>query len=150
MKVILLSDVENLGRTGDVREVSAGFARNYLLRKSLVVEASESQLKRIEALKVRRRKEDDRRHAEALSLAERISALSLRMPVRVGEGGRLFGTVTTVDVAAALKAQYGHEIDRRQIEIANPVRAIGPHEAVIRLEGQVQATLTLDVVEIGS
>lgn len=148
MKVILLQDVENLGRTGDVREVSAGYARNYLLRQSLVVEATPSQLKRVEALQARGRKEEERRRREAMSLAEKLGALTVTMPVRVGEGGRLFGTVTTADVAAALKAQHGHEVDRRHVEIAEAIRAVGPHEATVRLESQVQATLKLDVVAI--
>ncbi len=148
MKVILLQDVENLGRTGEVREVSAGYARNYLLRQSLVVEATPSQLKRVEALQARGRKEEERRRREAMSLAEKLGALTVTMPVRVGEGGRLFGTVTTADVAAALKAQHGHEVDRRHVEIAEAIRAVGPHEATVRLEAQVQATLKLDVVAI--
>lgn len=148
MKVILLQDVENLGRTGDVREVSAGYARNYLLRQSLVVEANPSQLKRVEALQARGRKEEERRRHEAMSLAEKLGALTVTMPVRVGEGGRLFGTVTNADVVAALKLQHGHEIDRRHVEIAEAIRAVGPHEATIRLEAQVQATLKLDVVAI--
>jgi large subunit ribosomal protein L9 len=148
MKVILLQDVENLGRTGDVREVSAGYARNYLLRQSLVVEANPSQLKRIEALQARGRKEEARRRQEAMSLAEKLGALTVTMPVRAGESGRLFGTVTSADVVAALKVQHGHEIDRRQLELVEAVRSIGPHQATVRLPSQVQATLTIDVVAI--
>lgn len=150
MKVILLQDVDNLGRTGDVREVSAGFARNYLLRQSLVVEASPEQLRRIESLQARRRKDDERRHAESMSLAEKLGAITVTMKVRVGEGGRLHGTVTNADVATALKAQHGHDIDRRQVEIAAAIRATGLHEATIRLESQVHATLKIDVVAIGA
>jgi large subunit ribosomal protein L9 len=150
MKVILLQDVENLGRTGDVREVSAGYARNYLLRQSLVVEANPSQLKRVEALQARGRKEEERRRRDAMSLAEKLGSLTVTMPVRVGGGGRLFGTVTNADVVAALKSQHGHELDRRNVEIAEAIRSVGPHEATVRLAAQVQATLKLDVVAIES
>ena len=82
MKVILLKDVDNLGRVGDVKEVSAGYARNFLLRQAMVVEATPSQLKRIDSLKVQRKKEDDRRHAEAMTLAERIGTLSVTVDAR--------------------------------------------------------------------
>lgn len=148
MKVILLQDVKDLGRTGDVREVSAGYARNYLLRQSLVVEATPAHLKRIESLQASRRKEDKRRSAEAMSLAERLGALTVSMPMRVGDGGRLFGTVTNVDVVAALKEQHGLELDRRQVEIGDPIRTVGPHQASVRIDAQVHAALRLDVVAL--
>ncbi|MBU6152146.1 MAG: 50S ribosomal protein L9 [Chloroflexi bacterium] len=146
MKVILLKDVDNLGRVGDVKEVSAGYARNFLLRQAMVVEATPSQLKRIDSLKVQRKKEDDRRHAEAMTLAERIGTLSVTVDARAGEGGKLFGTVTTADVVAALKAQHAIEIDRRNVELDGTVRTVGDHSASIKLAGQVQASLKVEVV----
>ena len=91
---------------------------------SLVVEANPSQLKRVEALQARGRKEEERRRREAMSLAEKLGSLTVTMPVRVGEGGRLFGTVTNADVVAALKAQHGHELDRRTVEIAEASKAL--------------------------
>ncbi|HEX2034080.1 MAG TPA: 50S ribosomal protein L9 [Chloroflexota bacterium] len=149
MKVILLKDVENLGRIGDVKEVSPGYARNYLLRRGLVVEATASQLKRLEELHRRRAKEDQRRLTEAQQLAERLSALEVRQEARAGEGGRLFGSITNQDVAAALKDQHGIEIDRRDVELDEPIRTLGTHTVTVRLGGGVQAQLRVVVVEEG-
>ncbi len=149
MKVILLADVENLGRVGDVKEVSPGYARNFLLRRGLVVEASPGQMKRVEALHRQREKEDARRLTAAQQLAARLEALVVTVPARVGEQGRLFGSVTNQDVAAALKEQHGIEIDRRDLELADPIRTLGTHPVSARLGGNVQAKLRVSVVEEG-
>ncbi|MDQ3702294.1 MAG: 50S ribosomal protein L9 [Chloroflexota bacterium] len=149
MKVILLSDVENLGRVGDVKDVSRGYARNFLLRRSLVVEASPVQMKRLETLRRQREKEDTRRLSEAQQLAARLEALAVTIPARVGDQGRLFGSVTNQDVAAALREQHGIEIDRRDLELPDPIRTLGTHHVSVRLGGNVQAKLGVSVVEEG-
>jgi large subunit ribosomal protein L9 len=149
MRVILIKDVDNLGRTGDVKDVAPGYARNYLLRKGLVVEATPSQMKRLDALRAQRTKEDSRRLSEAEQLAERIGAVEVTIPARVGEQGRLFGAVTNQDVAAALKEQHGIEIDRRDVELEVPIRTLGTQAVTVRLSGQVHAQLRVTVVEEG-
>jgi large subunit ribosomal protein L9 len=149
MKVILLKDVENLGRVGDVKDVAPGFARNFLLRRALVAEATPSQMKRLEILQRQRAKEDARRLTEAQSLASRLGALEVVIPARVGEQGRLFGSVTNQDVAAALKEQHGIELDRRDVELGDPIRTLGTHSVSVRLGGNVQAQLRVNVVEEG-
>lgn len=146
MKVILVKDVENQGRMGDVKEVAPGYARNFLLPRGLAVQATPGQMKQIEVLQTRRVKEDARRLAEAKTLGERLSGLSVTVRARVGEGGRLFGSVTNLDVAASLKDQHGIEIDRRDVDVEDPIRMTGEHSVVVRLGGQVQANLKVIVV----
>jgi large subunit ribosomal protein L9 len=147
MKVILVNDVDNLGRVGDVKEVAPGYARNYLMRRGLVVPATESQLKQLNVLQARRQKEDARRLSEAESLAQRLAALQVVIPARVGEQGRLFGSVTNQDVAAALNEQHGIEIDRRDLQLEEPIRTLGSHTVDVRLGGQVHAQLRVEVVD---
>jgi large subunit ribosomal protein L9 len=147
MKVILVNDVDNLGRIGDVKEVAPGYARNYLMRRGLAVPATESQLKQLNVLHARRQKEDDRRLSEAQTLAQRLGALQVIIPARVGEQGRLFGSVTNQDVAAALKEQHGIEIDRRDVQLDEPIRTLGSHTVDVRLGGQVHAQLRIEVVD---
>jgi large subunit ribosomal protein L9 len=147
MKVILVKDVDNLGRTGDVKEVAPGYARNFLLRRGLVVPATEGQMKRLDILRAQRAKEDARRLTSSQQLAERIGALAVTIPARVGEQGRLFGSVTTQDVVDAVQAQHSIEIDRRDVGLDEPIRTLGTHNVVVRLGGQVQAQLRVEVVD---
>lgn len=147
MKVILLKDVENLGRTGDVKEVAPGYARNFLLRRGLATPATPGQLKQVEALKSRREKEDVQRQTQAQQLAERLSQIEVVVPARVGEQGRLFGSVTNLDVAGALKEQHGIDIDRRNVALDEPIRTLGTHTATVHLGAQVNATVRVTVVD---
>ena len=147
MKVILIKDVDNLGRIGDVKEVAPGYARNYLLRRNLVVQATPGQMNRLESLRAIRAKDDARRLSEAQTLAERIAALEVTIPARVGEQGRLFGSVTNQDVAAALKEQHGVDIDRRDVALDEPIRTLGTHTVDVRLGGQVHGQLKVEVVD---
>ncbi|HVG95621.1 MAG TPA: 50S ribosomal protein L9 [Chloroflexota bacterium] len=149
MKVILLKDVDHLGRIGDVKEVAPGYARNFLLPRSMVVEANAGQMKRLEQLQRQRQKEDVRRLTEAQQLAARLEALEVNIPARVGEQGRLFGSVTNQDVAAALIEQHGITLDRRDVELADPIRALGTHQVTVRLGGEVRAQVRVNVVEEG-
>src|SRR5919202_5295956 len=149
MKVILVQDVDNLGRTGDVKEVSRGYARNFLVPRGLVVPATESQLKQLHVFQARRQKEDAQRLSEAQQLAQRLAALQVVIPARVGEQGRLFGSVTNQDVAAALKEQHAVEIDRRDIELDESLRTLGTHTVPVRLRGQVSGQLRVELVEEG-
>lgn len=151
MKVVLLKDVENLGTTGDVREVANGYARNFLLPRGLVVPASPAQMKWVEALRARAEKERERAASEARAAAERLSDLTVTIAARVGEGGRLFGSVTTQDVADALREQHGVAIDRRQLELEEPLRILGTHQVPVRVGTGMTAQVTVEVVaEAGS
>ncbi|CAA9281022.1 MAG: LSU ribosomal protein L9p [uncultured Chloroflexi bacterium] len=147
MKVILLKDVDTLGRTGDVKDVAPGYARNFLLRRALATPATAGSLKQIDLLKQRRAKEDVRRMTETQSLAERIGQLQVTISARAGAEGRLFGSVTNSDVAAALKEQHGIEIDRRDVALDESIRTLGDHTVDIRFSGQVHAQLRVAVVD---
>jgi large subunit ribosomal protein L9 len=147
VKVILIKDVENLGRIGDVKEVAPGYARNYLMPRGLVIPATSGNLKQLHVLQARRAKEDQRRLVETQSLAERLAGLELTIPARAGEQGRLFGSVTNQDVAEALKEQHGIEIDRRDVVLEEPIRTLGSHVVDVRLGGQVHAQLRVNVVD---
>ena len=149
MKIILLKDVDNVGRIGDVKDVAAGYARNFLLRRGLAVEASQAHMKRLDVLRGQRAKEDARRLSEAERLADHIGSVEVVVPARVGEQGRLFGAVTNQDVAAALKEQHGIEVDRRDVQLDEPIRTLGTQTVDIRLGGQVHARLRVTVVEAG-
>lgn len=146
MRIILLKDVENLGQAGDVKEVANGYARNFLIPRGLVVEASPAQLKRLESLRARAQRERERAAQGAQAMAERLSKVTVTVPARVGEGGRLFGSVTNQDVATALQEQHGIAVDRRDVELAEPIRILGVHQVPVRVGAGVAGQLVVEVV----
>ncbi|MBN2079985.1 MAG: 50S ribosomal protein L9 [Spirochaetes bacterium] len=136
MKVILQKDVPNLGDAGDIREVADGYARNYLLPRKLVIAANESSRKVMEhqGRLIRLKKEKRKKLSE--TIAGKITGLELTIAAQVGEEGKLFGSVTAIDIAKALK-EKGFEIDKRKIAIDTPIRQVGEYTVKIRLdEGQ--------------
>jgi len=144
MQVILREDVPNLGRPGDVVKVRSGYARNFLLPRSLAVEANPKNLRAFEhekALAMRRR---EARRAEALRLKERLEELSLEVLARAGEGGKLFGSITNQDVERALAGQ-GINVDRRRIVLHEPIKQLGDFVVPIRVDSEVEASLKLRV-----
>ncbi len=146
MRVILRSDVERLGRTGEVVTVKAGYARNYLLPRGLAYEASDSALELIEVEKKRDEKLQQKNREEALAQAARLEELSLTVSKQAGESDKLFGSVTAMDVAEALQKE-GHEIDKRKIEIEEPIKALGIYTIPIKLHAEVTAKVKLWVVK---
>lgn len=145
MKVILKKDVPNLGRAGEVKEVANGYARNYLIPQGLAVPATPQALRQLEAEKAAAARQAAREAAEARALAERLSQLALTLPVRVGEQGRLYGAVTAQDIAAAISQAVGREIDRRQIELEEPIRQVGIYEVPVRLTREITAKVRVIV-----
>jgi large subunit ribosomal protein L9 len=145
VKVILKKDVPNLGRAGEVKEVANGYARNYLIPQGLAVPATPQALRQLEAEKAAAARQAAREAAEARALAERLSQLALTLPVRVGEQGRLYGAVTAQDIAAAISQAVGREIDRRQIELEEPIRQVGIYEVPVRLTREITAKVRVIV-----
>jgi large subunit ribosomal protein L9 len=145
MKVLLVQDVEKLGRAGDLKEVSGGYGRNYLIPQGLAVLATRGQVRQAEErLKAQtRRVEASRRDAEAL--AARISGTTLRFVVKVGEGDRLYGSVTNSDIAEQLARQIGAEIDRRKVDLEDPIKRIGHYPVKVRLIGGVEPVINVIV-----
>jgi large subunit ribosomal protein L9 len=146
MKVILKSDVERLGKVGEVVTVAPGYARNYLMPRHMALEATAQNLAGIEVEKKRYAKAQARAAQDARVLAERLAALSLTIRQSAGESDRLFGTVTTMDIAAALEKE-GVAIDRRQITIEEPIKTLGIYTVPVKLHPEVTAALKVWVVK---
>ncbi|MGE5553781.1 MAG: 50S ribosomal protein L9 [Betaproteobacteria bacterium] len=145
MKVILKKDVPNLGKRGDTVEVSEGYARNYLIPRDLAAVASEGALK---ALAVERRAAEAkkaREEAEARELRERLAKLEVVIPAKLGEAGRLFGSVTAKDVVEALLKQ-GIELDKRKLELAEPIKQLGTYRVPVKLHPKVHLELAVRVI----
>jgi large subunit ribosomal protein L9 len=145
MKVVLLEDVRGTGSAGEMKDVADGFARNFLIPKKLAIAATSGALERIEREKATQVRRQDRELDEARTLAQRIEAAQVTITLRAGKEGKLFGAVTNADVASALKQQHGIVIDRRKIEFAEPVRALGPASASVKVHQQVTARIPLVV-----
>jgi large subunit ribosomal protein L9 len=142
MKVILRQDVENLGKMGDIVEVRDGYARNYLIPRGLAYYASEGAIRRLEQEKRQYQRRLERERISAQELAAQLEQLVLSIPVRVGEEGRLFGSVTPQMIADELSLR-GFTIDRRAIVLEEPIRSLGTFEVKIKLHPEVVATVKL-------
>lgn len=146
MKVVLRSDVESLGKKGDLLEVANGYARNYLVPRGLAIVATKGVVAQSAAMRRNREVRDSRDREAAQALAARLTATGVEIKARAGEGGKLFGSVTSADVAAALAALTGVELDRRKIELAEPLKALGSAEATVRLHPEVVVAIAIEVV----
>ncbi|MEN9606370.1 MAG: hypothetical protein RL605_198 [Actinomycetota bacterium] len=145
-KLILTNEVSGLGSAGDVVEVKNGYARNYLLPRGFAVVWSKGGEKQVEQIKAARDARALKTVDEAIALKAALEEKAIRVAVKAGVGGRLFGSVKTADVADAVIAAGLGEIDKRKVEFTNPVKTTGVHEATVRLHGDVVAKLTLQVV----
>ena len=145
IEVILREDIKTLGKAGEVVRVKPGYARNYLLPHGLAYEATEGNKKRIAAETRARAVRNDAEKTEAEKVAARLSAVSLRIPGKAGEEGKLFGSVTAQDVADAL-GREGHMVDRRRIELEHPIKSVGEHLVSVRLHPEVHAEVRVSVV----
>jgi large subunit ribosomal protein L9 len=146
MKLILTQEVSGLGAPGDVVEVAGGYGRNYLVPRGLAMRWSRGAEKQIDLIKRARAAREIRSVDDAKIAAQRLAGLRVRMQTRAGSGGRLFGSISTADIAAAVKNAGGPELDRRKIEIGNPIKTIGAHKVAVRLHPEVSATLEVEVV----
>jgi large subunit ribosomal protein L9 len=148
MKLILTQEVTGLGAPGDVVEVAGGYGRNYLVPRGLAMHWTRGAEKQIELIKRARSVRDIRGLGDARDTASRLASLDVRLQTRAGGGGRLFGSVSPADIAAAVKAAGGPELDRRRIEIKNPIKTVGAHQVTVKLHPEV--TATLDVLVTGA
>jgi large subunit ribosomal protein L9 len=148
MKFILTQEVTGLGAPGDVVEVAGGYGRNYLVPRGLAMHWTRGAEKQIELIKRARSVREIRGLDDARDTAGRLRSLDVRLETRAGSGGRLFGSVSPADIAAAVKVAGGPELDKRRIEIKNPIKTVGEHQVTVRLHPEV--TATLDVVVTGA
>ena len=146
MKVILQQDIKKVGSKGDIVEVSEGYGRNFLLPKKLAVEATAANLETAKQKANSAARKKQQATDEARLLAAQLEKVSVKVAVRIGEGGKLFGSVTGKDVADALLAEHGIEVDRRKIALKGEVTGTGEYEAVIKVHPEIQSMIGVVVV----
>lgn len=146
MKVILQQDVKKVGNKGDVVEVSEGYGRNFLLPKKLAVEATAANLETAKQKANSAARKKQQAADEARLLAAQLEKVSVKVAVRTGDGGKLFGSVTGKDVADALAKEHGIDVDRRKISLKSEVTGAGEYEAVIKVHPEIQSTIRVLVV----
>ncbi|MDR2454436.1 MAG: 50S ribosomal protein L9 [Bifidobacteriaceae bacterium] len=145
-KIILTHSVANLGEPGDIVEVKGGYARNYLLPRKLATPWTKGAEKQIASMRRVSKAREMASLEDALAVAEKLRATTVEVPVRAGAGGRLFGTVTTADIVAAVKAATGFELDKRKIDLPGRIKTTGDYTVQARLHESVAAPLNLVVV----
>lgn len=146
MKVILLQDVPGLGQPGDVKEVAPGYARNFLLPRQLVTPASGGEMANLRDRLATARKRVEKQQTDYTSLAQKLNGVTLTFAVRVGQGDRLYGSVTSQDIAGALLEQEGLNVDRRAIQLRDPIRQLGEFEVPIRVASKVEPKIKVIVI----
>lgn len=145
MKVILQKPVEKLGVPGDMVDVADGYARNYLMPRGLAVQASKGGVKHVESLKRAHVTRVSQAKAEAETEAQRLTASPIKVKARVGEEGRLFGSVTAGEIAQEIERQTGLKIDRHDVHLEEPIRSIGVHEVGVHLFAEVDPVVSVEV-----
>lgn len=145
MKVILRKDIKGVGASGEIIDVSDGYARNYLLPRQLAHEATAGNLAQAAQAKAAQLKRDEKLLAEAQELATRLSAAPVLISVKAGERGKIFGAVTNAQLADALKNALGVDIDRHKIDVNEPIKTTGDHSAIVKLPLGVTARITVRV-----
>jgi len=144
MEVILLKDVESLGKTGEKVKVAPGYARNYLIPKNLALKATKGGLKKLEEIKLRDEKAKDKEKLNAQALKEKIEILTLTLKKTAGEEDKLFGSVTSSDIAESLSAE-GIDVDKRKIVIDESIKRIGEYTVSVKLFSEITASLKIEV-----
>jgi large subunit ribosomal protein L9 len=146
MEVILRETVDNVGQAGEIVKVKNGYARNFLIPRGLAYQATTSNKRRVESEAVRRAQAQQAQQADAEVLAQRLTDLSIEFTVKAGEGDKLFGSITSADIAEKL-ADRGYTIDKRTIELEEPIKMIGIYTVPVRLHTEVKAGLRVWVVK---
>lgn len=148
MKIILIQDVKKLGKKGEIIEVNDGYARNYILPQKLGVEANSKNLNDLKLQKQKEDKDAKKLLDEASELAAKIAEQVVTVKMKAGEGGKVFGSVSSKEIAEAMKKQCSLEIDKKKIQLQEPIRSFGFHEVGIKLHPQVTGTLRVKVEEV--
>jgi large subunit ribosomal protein L9 len=146
VKIVLREDVDALGKKGDLLDVAPGYARNFLVPRGLAIVASKGTEKQAVAMRRNRDARDAREREQAQGAAAKLVASPVQVPARAGEGGKLFGSVTSADIATAIESATGIAVDRRKIALDEPLKAVGPAEVDVTLHSDVHVTVTVEVV----
>ena len=147
MKVILQEDVKNVGVKGDIVNVADGYGRNFLLPRNLAVEANVANINNAKTKAENKARRDQREADEAKLLGAQLEKISVRIPIKLGKDGKLFGSVGGSDIAKALKENHGLNVDKRKISIVDEVSSIGTYEAIIKLHPETSVKMKVEVVE---
>jgi len=151
MKVLLTKEVESVGHAGQVVNVADGFARNYLFPRNLAIPADKGTLKNLERLAEEAKRREERHRTDAETMARRITETPITIHAHAGhDTSKLFGSVTAQDIADALKEQLGIEVDKRRIEISEPIRSLGEYDVPVKLHTKVLAHIRLNVVPLSA
>ncbi|HHY09387.1 MAG TPA: 50S ribosomal protein L9 [Firmicutes bacterium] len=146
MKVILQQDVKNIGKKGEVVNVAEGYGRNFLIPRGLAVEASAGNLRQVEHQRRAEEKRAERELKAAQKVAAELKGRSLKLEARVGGAGKLFGSITSQEIADQLRSQFSVEIDKRKIELSEPIRSLGSYSVLVKVHPQVHVTVNVEVV----
>lgn len=146
MKVILLQDVKKLGKKGEIMEVAEGYARNFLLPQKLVKPATADTLNQLQQQKIAASDRQQRQLEEAKLLAAQLAKIEIKVKARAGDGGKLFGAITNKDITDSAKAQFGLELDRRKIEITDPIKNLGPAKVMMKIHPEVSTEIHIQVI----
>ncbi len=147
MKVILLEDVKSLGKKGEIVNVSDGYARNFLLTKNLGREATGKNLNDLKLQKAHEEKLAQQIYEEALAFGEKIKQMEIKTALKTGEGGRVFGSISSKEIAAAAQKQYQVDIDKKKMQLTEPIKSLGVHMVPVRLHPKVTVELKVKVSE---
>lgn len=147
MVVILNRDVKGTGKSGEVVKVSDGYARNMLIPKGWAVEATDGNVRNLEKIKAKKAEEEAAEKAAAEELAASISDMEVTIKTKSGEGGRLFGSITSKDIAATLLKQHSIKVDKKKIQLSSPIKSLGRFDVDIKLYFETVATLTVKVID---
>jgi large subunit ribosomal protein L9 len=147
MKVIFLKDVKGKGKKGEIKNVADGYAQNFLFKQGLAIEATPANLKALEAQKNKEKRQAEEELAKAKQLKEQLEQLTVQLFAKAGEGGRLFGSVTSKQIAEALQSQHQIKLDKRKIELDDAIRVLGYTNVPVKLHPEVTATLKVHVSE---
>jgi len=145
MKLILTQEVSGLGAPGDVVDVAPGYGRNYLVPRGLAMHWTRGAQKQIDLIRRARSAREIRGLDDARAAATQLGSMTVRLQTRAGGGGRLFGSISTADIVAAVRAAGGPVLDKRKIEVRNPIKTVGAHQVAVRLHPEVSAMLTVEV-----
>jgi large subunit ribosomal protein L9 len=145
MRLILTQEVSGLGAPGDVVEVKPGYGRNYLVPRGLALQWTRGAEKQIELIRRARSAREIRSLDDAREAAGRLASMTVRLRTKAGTGGRLFGSISTGEIADAVQAAGGPLLDKRKIEVRNPIKTVGTHQVAVRLHPDVSATLNVEV-----
>ncbi|MCL5781077.1 MAG: 50S ribosomal protein L9 [Firmicutes bacterium] len=149
MQVVLLQDVAKLGKKGDIVNVTEGYARNFLFPRNLASPASEGKLKEIHTQRQTQAAKKQKEEEQARQMAAKINNLTVVLKAKVGDAGRLFGAISSKDIADGLKAQHGYDIDKKKIVLKEPIKTLGTHRITIKIHPVAQAEISVDVVAVG-